>query len=380
MPLFRKRIPLAEAARALREELAQGVPAPLGEDLEEVARRLAPGRPAPAPAPDPLPAVIAALPDPAAVLDAAGRIACCNPALEQLLGGRTVGRTLLEGTRSAELHEAAQRGLSGRRVQRELVLPALEKTVLASIAGLEGGRALLVLRDLTEAKRLEQSRRDFVANASHELRTPVAAISGAVETLLSEGVPLAPEARGFAEMAQRHALRLSRLTQDLLDLSRLESGEWRIELGAIELQPVFEAQVELIGPRAASRGVQVAADVPAGLRVLADRRALDQILVNLLDNAVKFSPQGGRVTLLADGAGAQVLLSVIDQGPGIEGRHLQRIFERFYRADGGRAREAGGTGLGLAIVKHLVVAQGGEVGVESGQGGSRFWVRLKAAP
>lgn len=384
MALFRKRATLEEAARALREHLAHGVPPTLGPELEEVARQLQPGPPpaqAPRP-PDPLTLLVDALPDPAAVLDGDARIVRCNAALDALLGGRTTGRTLLEGTRSAALQEAAQRALAGRRVQQELGLPALQKSVLASLAPFGDERALLVLRDLTEAKRLEQSRRDFVANASHELRTPVAAISGAVQTLLSEGIQLSPPARGFVEMAERHALRLTRLTQDLLDLSRLESGEWRVELGPIDLQPVFESQLELVRPRAAGRAVQVAMDMPAGLRVLADRRALDQILVNLLDNAIKFSPQGGRVTLLADGAGEQVLISVIDQGPGIEARHVQRIFERFYRVDGGRAREAreaGGTGLGLAIVKHLVGAQGGEVGVESGQGGSRFWVRLKAA-
>jgi len=236
-----------------------------------------------------------------------------------------------------------------------------------------------VLRDLTEQKRSEATRRDFVANASHELRTPVAAISGAAETLLSGGIPLDETARSFVEMINRHCGRLTRLTQDLLDLSRLEAGEWHVEMGALEVQPLCEQAIELVRARAAQRKVVLAVDAPPRLRVLADRRALEQVLVNLLDNAIKFSPEGGRVTLLADGTGSHVVLSVIDAGAGIEPRHLERIFERFYRVDSGRAREAGGTGLGLAIVKHLAQAQGGEVGVESGQGGSRFWVKLRAA-
>jgi len=207
----------------------------------------------------------------------------------------------------------------------------------------------------------------------------VAAISGAVETLLGGGLKLDGDARGFVEMIARHADRLARLTRDLLDLSRLEAGQYRPETGPIDVGPFCEAALDLVrGPGGGE------ADRPRlrRARLLAHgrrRRALEQVLVNLLDNAVKFTPHGGHVTVLADGAGEFAVLSVIDSGPGIETRHRERIFERFYRADGGRSREAGGTGLGLAIVKHLVQAQGGQVGVESGRGGSRFWVRLPVA-
>ena len=382
MALFPKRGSLLEAARALKAELegiAPGqVPAEFTElqDLARVLRSLGPG----AAGGDLLQEVLDALPDPAGVLGRDGKLQRTNFLMDALLGpGRSQGRTLLEATRSAELGEAAARALAGTTDRRELTLPALQKIALASVAPLPGSRGLVLLRDLTEAKRADATRRDFVANASHELRTPVAAISGAVETLLSGGITLDPAARSFIEMIERHAIRLTRLTQDLLDLSRLESGEWRVELGAVELLPLYDTVLELVLGRSSQRKVNVLADAPAGLKVLADRRALEQILVNLLDNAIKFSPEGGRVTLLADGAGSHVVLSVIDQGMGIEPRHLQRIFERFYRVDSGRAREAGGTGLGLAIVKHLTQAQGGEVGVESGAGGSRFWVKLRAA-
>jgi len=386
MALFSRKIPMLDAARALSADLRQhGLPSSSSSELrelEEVARFLRDiDRPAtPAESGDPLQEVLDALPDPAGVLERDGKLSRTNFQLDTLLGpGRSLGRTLLESTRCAELSEAATRALGGATERRELTLPALQKIVLASLAPVSGGRAFLVLRDLTEQKRSEATRRDFVANASHELRTPVAAISGAAETLLSGGIPLDETARSFVEMINRHCGRLTRLTQDLLDLSRLEAGEWHVEMGALEVQPLCEQAIELVRARAAQRKVVLAVDAPPRLRVLADRRALEQVLVNLLDNAIKFSPEGGRVTLLADGTGSHVVLSVIDAGAGIEPRHLERIFERFYRVDSGRAREAGGTGLGLAIVKHLAQAQGGEVGVESGQGGSRFWVKLRAA-
>ena len=234
-----------------------------------------------------------------------------------------------------------------------------------------------MIRDLTAQKRAETVRRDFIANASHELRTPVAAITGAAETLLA--MSLDDGERAFTEMIARHAARLARLTSDLLDLSKLESGQWPLEMGAYDGITVCESALALVKERAAAKAIHLGADVPPELQIRADARALEQILVNLLDNAIKYTPQGGRVTLLGDGAGDHVIVSVIDTGPGIEPRHQQRIFERFYRVDGGRARSDGGSGLGLAIVKHLTQAQGGEVGVESGRGGSRFWVRLPAA-
>jgi two-component system phosphate regulon sensor histidine kinase PhoR len=222
-------------------------------------------------------------------------------------------------------------------------------------------------------------RRDFIANASHELRTPVTAIRGAAETLLDGGLELPAQALSFVEMIVRHADRLTRLTDDLLDLSRLETGAWKPALGAVQLAPLATAALELFRARAEEKKIALDADVPERLRATVDRRALEQILVNLLDNAVKFTPQGGRVTLLGDGLGPTVMLSVVDTGPGIEAQHQARIFERFYRADAGRSRELGGTGLGLAIVKHLAQVMGGEVGVESSGNGSRFWVKLPSA-
>ena len=275
----------------------------------------------------------------------------------------------------------ASRALSGEAGGGQFRLPALQKSISALVSPLPGGRALAVLRDVTEAQRLEGVRRDFIANASHELRTPVTAISGAVETLL--GLPpdeLGGTPRSFVEMISRHSARLSRLTRDLLDLSRLETGDFALEIGPLELGSLTAACLDYFRKSAQDKKITLGYDGPDALRVLADRRALEQMLVNLLDNAVKYTPEGGRVTVLVDDAGNEVVLSVLDTGPGIEPRQQGRVFERFYRADPGRSREMGGTGLGLAIVKHLAQAQGGQVGVESGQGGSRFWIRLPKAP
>lgn len=381
MALFSRRVPLLEAARTVREALAaEGTAAPELAELVEQVRSFAAAAPTGGVGQIGLQEVLDALPSPGGLIDERGRLVATNAKLDLLLGvGRSIGRTLVEATRSAELGEAGASALAGAATRRELFLPSVQRTVLASVSPLSGGRALVVLRDLTEQKAAETSRRDFVSNASHELRTPVAAIAGAAETLLS-GVPLEPAARGFVEIIARHSQRLSRLAQDLLDLSRLESGEFRTELLPVEVGPLFAEAVELVRTRAQDKGVALAVDAPEGLRALADRRALEQIVVNLLDNAIKFTPAGGRVTLLADGAVNAVVISVIDTGVGIDQRHLGRLFERFYRVDNGRARESGGTGLGLSIVKHLAQAQGGEVGVESGRGGSRFWVRLPLAP
>jgi two-component system, OmpR family, phosphate regulon sensor histidine kinase PhoR len=327
-------------------------------------------------------ALLEGIPDPAGILEEDGRFSAVNGKLESFVGeGRAQGRTLLELGRSAELHAVATRALSGEGGAGEFRLPALQKWIAAVVSPLPGGRALAVLRDVTEEQRLEGVRRDFIANASHELRTPVSAITGAAETLL--GLPpedLGGTARGFVEMIARHSTRLSRLTRDLLDLSRLETGEFALEIGPLEVGALAAASVDLFRKGAQDKKITLGYDGPESLRVLADRRALEQILVNLLDNAVKHTPEGGRVTLLADDAGNEAVLSVLDTGPGIEPRHEARVFERFYRADPGRSRDMGGTGLGLAIVKHLAQAQGGQVGVETGQGGSRFWVRLPKAP
>jgi len=292
--------------------------------------------------------------------------------------GRTVGLTPLEVTRSEALGEAVKRALEGTAKRLELVLPAQARPCVAQVTPLLRGEVLLLLRDVTEARRAEAARRDFVANASHELRTPIAAIRAAAETLLSGAVGDPASAHGFVEIVARHAERLSRLTQDLLDLSRIETRQWRFEIAPVDVAALTRQVVGLLGGAAREKGLALAAEVPEDARVRADARALEQVLVNLVENAVKYTERG-RVAVRAERDGEAWIVSVEDTGPGIERHHLPRLFERFYRVDAGRSRDQGGTGLGLAIVKHLVQGMGGDVGVESDSGGTRFRVRLPAA-
>ena len=386
MALFGSPDPLQRAIESLRRELAGGSPAHLAPEVQELANLISQRAERSQQQLDPVGLVqqlLDAVPDAAVIFDASGRLRRANRAFLELRGGgRASGHTALEATRSAELAEAVAEALRGHPSQHELTLPATGRTVRAYLAPLGLSEALLVLRDLTESKRLEVARRDFVANASHELRTPVSAIVAAIETLQDSGLSLPAAAEPFLDILARHADRLRRLTETMLDLSRLESGEWRLERVPVELAPLVAQALELVRERAVAKNIALSHTVPPGLRATADRRALEQVLVNLLDNAVKYTVPGGRVALFAKPVNENdesIEVSVTDTGPGIEPRHLGRLFERFYRADPGRARREGGTGLGLSIVKHLVQAQKGEVGVETSAEGSRFWIRLPAA-
>ncbi|HEX9241719.1 MAG TPA: ATP-binding protein [Anaeromyxobacter sp.] len=372
------RTPLTSAIRALRGELEGGAPADLGRDVRELGDLLARrARRAHAPdrSTDPIEQeLLSAFPDAAALVSKEGWVRVSNAAFDTLAAtGRAHGLTPLEITRSAELSEAVKRAIEG--TPRKLDLALGRRTYLVHLAPLLRGEVLVLLRDVTDARRAEATRRDFVANASHELRTPIAAIRAAAETLLGGAVGDPKAARSFIDIVARNAERLARLTQDLLDLSRIESRQVRIETALLDAAPVARQVVELLAPAAREKGLTIASEIPEGIRVRADARALEQVLVNLVENGIKYTAQGG-VTVSAALDGASAVLAVSDTGPGIERHHLPRIFERFYRVDPGRAREAGGTGLGLAIVKHLVIAMGGDVSVESGSTGTRFSVRL----
>ncbi len=236
---------------------------------------------------------------------------------------------------------------------------------------------LLVLNDVTRLRRLEQVRRDFVANVSHELRTPVTSIKGFVETLQGGAEP--EEARYFLEIIARQADRLHNIIEDLLTLSRLEQGEedgvFRLE--DQEVKPVLAAAIEVCAWRAAEKNITLSLDCPDDLRARIDPPLLEQAVVNLIDNAVKYSPEGTRVRVEGKVEDQELLIRVIDQGPGIPIQHWARIFERFYRVDQSRSRKDGGTGLGLAIVKHIAQIHGGKVTVASVPGhGSTFTIHL----
>jgi two-component system phosphate regulon sensor histidine kinase PhoR len=290
---------------------------------------------------------------------------------------RGEGKPFLEVIRNADLHEifrAVHAGGTGLALRREITMTTPAHRVLGvnavrlAPAGGEPG-VVMVLHDLTALRQLERVRTEFVANVSHELRTPLTAIQGYLETLLSGALDEPENARRFLEIVLRHSERLGRLLNDLTDLSNIELGKVTLRRELVHLDEVVASVVGMIGPRAARSRVTVTADVPAELpAVVADRDRLAQILINLVDNAVKYTPEGGAVTVTARAAGDEVVeVAVADTGVGIPAADLPRITERFYRVDKARSRELGGTGLGLAIVKHLVLAHGGELRIESPQ-------------
>lgn len=236
---------------------------------------------------------------------------------------------------------------------------------------------LVVLNDITRLRRLEQVRRDFVANVSHELRTPVTAIKGFVETLQAGTEP--EETRHFLEIIARQVDRLHNIIEDLLTLSRLEQGEedGAFTLEVQEVKPVLATAIEVCAWRAAAKNITLALDCPDDLRAALNPPLLEQAVVNLIDNAVKYSPEGTLVQVRGAAEDQEILIQVQDQGPGIPVQHWSRIFERFYRVDPSRSRKDGGTGLGLAIVKHIAQIHHGKVTVASTPGrGSTFTIRL----
>jgi two-component system phosphate regulon sensor histidine kinase PhoR len=319
------------------------------------------------------------------LLDSKRRIVVLNSALREmlLLPADAVGKPLLDVVRNAELKDlfdaaAADDEPTTQEVEIGNIKP---RRLLARIARMPGSgrQAVAVFVDVTEVRRLESMRRDFVANVSHELRTPVTAIRSAAETLTDGAVNDPPAAQVFVGIIDRNAQRLQALVEDLLDLSRIESRGFRLSFESIDLKPIFSQVVGLFRERASKKNVQIEERVLVSMpRVHADRRALEHVLTNLIDNAVKYCGSGTKVSLGVVASGDVVTVSVADDGPGIDERHLPRVFERFYRVDAGRSRDVGGTGLGLSIVKHLVEAMGGSVSVESKLGvGTTFFFTLK---
>ena len=306
------------------------------------------------------------------LLDAKRRIVVLNPALREmlLLPADAIGKPLLEVVRNAELRDlfdaaAADDEPTTQEVEIGNIKP---RRLLARVARMPGEARQLVavFVDVTEVRRLESMRRDFVANVSHELRTPVTAIRSAAETLIDGAATDPAASQAFIGIIDRNAQRLQQLVEDLLDLSRIESRGFRLSMEPIDLKPIFSQVMGLFRERASKKGVGLEERLTSELpKVKADRRALEHVLTNLIDNAVKYCGQGTHVWLAVTTTAEALTVRVGDDGPGIDERHLPRIFERFYRVDAGRSREVGGTGLGLSIVKHLVEAMGGSVSVES---------------
>jgi len=310
-------------------------------------------------------AVLAGVTDAVIAVDPELRVTLLNPAARRLLGGDVVGSRLDTEGKAPALLDHAQAALSGDTLvtaelrwqgppEREL------EVVVAPLHTADG--AVIVLHDLTEVRSLERVRRDFVANVSHELRTPVAIIAATTETLVDGAIDDPEFARPFTDAVHRHAVRLGQLVDDLLSLSRIESGRLPLTLEAVQVGDVARSTAALAAEVTPERApVQV--QVPEGLTVWADRAALSHALRNLVENAAKYVPADASITIRARQDGDRVHVEVADEGPGIDPEHAGRVFERFYRVDDGRSREVGGTGLGLAIVRHLAEVMGGRVGL-----------------
>jgi signal transduction histidine kinase len=298
--------------------------------------------------------------------DVRGRVTNANEAARRLLGyERGVPLPDLRQVFRAKAARAiVDQALHGKAVKgAELEIDGM--VMMLSAQPLDAGGIILVMQDLTEIRKLEAMRRDFVANVSHELKTPLTSISGYSETLLTDQ-PDPDTAHRFLQVILGNARRMQRLVDSLLDLSRIESGRWQPRMEEVDLRPVIGSVIDDCHEKSVTHRISIEKDLAAdAIVIVADEDAVRQVFLNLVDNALRYTPEGGKIVCRSRLEGEEIALSVSDTGAGISREHLPRIFERFYRADPSRSREEGGTGLGLAIVKHLVEAHGGRVSAES---------------
>ncbi len=366
LPLERRGDELTALARSLNETAAR---------LDQTIRTLTDERNRSA-------AILRSMVEGVAVISAEERILFCNAAFARILGfdaAASEGRALVEITRHAELLAVVKQALGGSEGGRsELVTGTVRRRSFAVTAapvradGTPG--AVLVLHEISELRRLERVRQDFVANVSHEFKTPLTAILGFAETLLAGALDDQENRRRFLEIISEHARRLARLTDDLLKLSEIEAEQMELDFRAVSVAELIEGCMETTRLRAEQKQLSLAVECPADLpAVRGDHARLAEVLQNLLDNAVQYTHAGGHVTVRARAAGREVIVTVSDTGIGIPQADQERIFERFYRVDAARSREVGGTGLGLSIARHIVEAHGGRIWVESTVGqGSHF--------
>lgn len=315
-------------------------------------------------------------------IDADSRIVSVNPTAEKIFNiakKEVKGNFFLEAIRNSEIAEIISSVLKSREVvSRELSLVwPVQKIFRLNVAPIFERDAvsgcLVVIHDITEIRRLETVRRDFVANVSHELKTPLTSIKGFVETLLEGALEDKENSRHFLEIIRDHSDRLDNLTNDLLSLSYMESKEISLNFTEINLKSLTQEVLSGFKAQLAKKVIEAKNELPQNLTVKADKDRMEEVLTNLIDNAIKFNKEKGFIKIYAEGS----KFIVEDSGIGIPDKDIFRIFERFYRVDKARSHELGGTGLGLSIVKHIVELHGGSVGVESTEGlGSKFWFTL----
>ncbi|HEY2121383.1 MAG TPA: ATP-binding protein [Candidatus Acidoferrum sp.] len=327
-------------------------------------------------------AILGSMVEGVAVVNGAERLVFSNPGFAEILGldvPPVSGSSLLEIVRQRELIDAVRRVLGGEhRVEAEIVTGTLRQhffaATVASVRAGETSGAVIVLHDITALRKLERIRRDFVANVSHEFRTPLTAIQGFSETLIAGAINDPNNRDRFLAIILDHSRRLARLTEDLLRLSEMDAERLELEIRRVSVSQLVESCYETAQRRAADKSLDLSLELPPNLPdVAGDTRRLQEVLQNLLDNAIQYTLPNGKIVLSADTKNDEVIFTVSDTGIGIPTSDQPRIFERFYRVDAARSREAGGTGLGLSIAKHLIEAHGGRIWVESEIGeGSKF--------
>lgn len=320
------------------------------------------------------------------VLDNNSRIVSVNPTIEKIFGvdkNEVKGRNFLEVIRNDDISQLIRGALKSRDpLSRELALVWPVKGIFqidasAVYVGESINGCLLVIHDITEIRKLETIRSEFVANVSHELKTPLTSIRGFVETLLEGAWKDKENSLNFLKIIQEHTRRLDSLINDLLDLSYLESKEAKLESEELKLKDLTDEVLSGFRAQLKKKGVKAENRLTDTLRVEADKNKIEQVLVNLIDNAIKFNKKKGFIKIYAEDSGDRIKITVEDSGSGIPPKDIPRIFERFYRVDKARSRELGGTGLGLSIVKHIMDLHGGMAGVESTESlGSKFWFTL----
>ena len=320
------------------------------------------------------------------VIDKTGHISSINPTVENIFGvlkKDAIGKIFLEAVRNNDMAEVISTILkNGMPVFKEMVLVypvrgifEVSATPVFDNDAISG--CLLVIHDITEIRALEKMRSDFVANVSHELKTPLTSIKGFVETLLEGALDDKENNRNFLKIIQEHTERLNSLVEDLLSLSHLESKEITLVKSSFDLSQQLQKVLMGFDAQAKKMNIDIKNDMPAGLTVSADKNRIEQVFTNLIDNAVKFNNKNGTIRIYSEEESGKIKVFVEDSGMGIPPKDIPRIFERFYRVDKARSRELGGTGLGLSIVKHIIELHNGSIGVESTECfGSKFWFML----
>jgi two-component system, OmpR family, phosphate regulon sensor histidine kinase PhoR len=327
-------------------------------------------------------AILGSMVEGVAVVNAGEHLLFANQGFAEILELDTPpqpGSSLVEVVRQTKLLKAVRMVLGGApRVEAEIATGTLRQrffaVTVASVRATGNSGAVIVLHDITDLRKLERVRRDFVANVSHELKTPLTAIQGFAETLLAGAMDDPQNRTRFLEIILDHSRRLARLTNDLLELSKMDADRLDLELGRLSVSQFVQSCVETTQRAAAEKDLRISVNLQNLVPdIAADRRRLAEVLQNLLDNAIQYTPSGGQIIVSASSHGSEVIFTVSDTGIGIPQVDQPRIFERFYRVDVARSREVGGTGLGLSIAKHLVEAHGGRIWVESEIGrGSQF--------